>query len=87
MAKHNSEASLIWPPNERMQLTWLLGAPSRSVSVHGRAVGLIGLGSAATQLMRAVSQPQSIVVWMVPRLSDAISFGDEWGEALHLMCR
>ena len=42
------------PPNERMQLTWLLGAPSRPVSVHRRAVGRCGLGSPATQLMRAV---------------------------------
>ena len=39
-----------------MQLTWLLGAPGRPVSVHGRAVGLPGLGSPATQLMRAVSR-------------------------------
>ena len=42
-------------PNERMQLTWLTGALSRPVSVHGRACGRHGLGSAATQLMRAVS--------------------------------
>ena len=42
-------------PNERMQLTWLLGAPIRPVSVHRRAVGRHGLGSPATQLMRAVS--------------------------------
>ena len=41
-------------PNERMQLTWLPGAPSRSASVHRRVVGRRGLGSAATQLMRAV---------------------------------
>ena len=40
-----------------MQLTWLIGAPSRSVSVHERAVGRVGLGSAATQLMRAVRPP------------------------------
>ena len=40
--------------NERMQLTWLLGAPSRSASVHRRAVGRHGFGSPATQLMRAV---------------------------------
>ena len=45
----------IKPPNERMQLTWLIGAPSRPVSVHELAVGRIGLGSPATQLMRAVS--------------------------------
>ena len=38
-----------------MQLTWLIGAPSRPVSVHELAVGRIGLGSPATQLMRAVS--------------------------------
>ena len=44
-------------PNERMQLTWLPGAPSRPASVHQRAVGQGGLGSAATQLMRAVSWP------------------------------
>ena len=44
-----------WPANERMQLTWLLGAPGRSVSVHQRVIGQGGLGSAATQLMRAVS--------------------------------
>ena len=42
-------------PNERMQLTWLLGAPIRPGSVHRRAVGRHGLGSPATQLMRAVS--------------------------------
>ena len=41
-------------PNERMQLTWLLGAPSWPVSVHRLVVGQGGLGSAATQLMRAV---------------------------------
>jgi len=46
---------LIWPANERMQLTWLLGAPSRPASVHRRAFGQTGLGSPATQLMRAVS--------------------------------
>ena len=40
--------------NERMQLTWLLGAPSRAASVHRRVVGQGGLGSPATQLMRAV---------------------------------
>ena len=40
-----------------MQLTWLTGAPSRAASVHRRAVGQVGLGSPATQLMRAVSQP------------------------------
>ena len=44
-------------PNERMQLTWLLGAPSRPASVHQGACGQGGLGSPATQLMRAVSQP------------------------------
>ncbi len=44
-------------PNERMQLTWLLGAPGWPVSVHRRAVGQGGLGSPATQLMRAVSPP------------------------------
>ena len=44
----------ILPPNERMQLTWLIGAPSRPVSVHRRAIGRCGLGSSATQLMRAV---------------------------------
>ena len=38
-----------------MQLTWLIGAPSRPVSVHQRARGRVGLGSPATQLMRAVS--------------------------------
>ena len=42
-------------PNERMQLTWLTGAPSRSASVHRRVCGRHGLGSSATQLMRAVS--------------------------------
>ncbi len=41
-------------PNERMQLTWLTGSPSRPASVHRRASGLLGLGSPATQLMRAV---------------------------------
>ena len=40
--------------NERMQLTWLIGAPSWPVSVHRRACGRVGLGSLATQLMRAV---------------------------------
>ena len=49
-AKHRTR-----PPNNRMQLTWLLGAPSRPASVHQRAVGRYGLGSPATQLMRAVS--------------------------------
>jgi len=44
-------------PNERMQLTWLLGAPGQAASVHQQAVGRIGLGSSATQLMRAV-RPQ-----------------------------
>ena len=48
------------PANERMQLTWLLGAPGRPVSVHQRAVGQGGLGSPATQLMRAVSRSMSI---------------------------
>ncbi len=43
------------PSNERMQLTWLLGAPSRLASVHQLVVGQGGLGSPATQLMRAVS--------------------------------
>ena len=38
-----------------MQLTWLIGAPSRPVSVHERVVGRHGFGSPATQLMRAVS--------------------------------
>ena len=42
-------------PNERMQLTWLTGAPIRPASVHRCAVGQGGLGSPATQLMRAVS--------------------------------
>ena len=42
--------------NNRMQLTWLLGAPSQPVSVHWLAVGRRGLGSPATQLMRAVSR-------------------------------
>ena len=42
-------------PNNRMQLTWLTGCPNRAASVHQRAVGRGGLGSAATQLMRAVS--------------------------------
>ena len=37
-----------------MQLTWLIGAPSRPASVHRRAFGQHGLGSPATQLMRAV---------------------------------
>ncbi len=41
-------------PNERMQLTWLLGAPGRPVSAHRRVVGRVGLGSPATQLMWAV---------------------------------
>jgi len=41
-------------PNERMQLTWLIGAPIRPASVHRRACGRFGLGSSATQLMRAV---------------------------------
>ncbi len=48
-------AKVTLPPNERMQLTWLIGAPSRPVSVHGLVVGRFGLGSPATQLMRAVS--------------------------------
>ena len=39
-----------------MQLTWLIGAPGRPVSVHRRVVGRYGLGSPATQLMRAVRQ-------------------------------
>ena len=39
-----------------MQLTWLLGAPSRPASVHRRAFGRVGLGSPATQLMRAVGR-------------------------------
>ena len=43
--------------NERMQLTWLLGAPNRPVSVHQRVLGRRGLGSSATQLMRAVRLP------------------------------
>jgi len=45
------------PPNERMQLTWLTGAPNRPGSVHRRACGRCGLGSPATQLMRAVRPP------------------------------
>jgi hypothetical protein len=48
-AKHRTR-----PPNNRMQLTWLPGAPSQPVSVHWRVVGRVGLGSPATQLMRAV---------------------------------
>ena len=49
----------IWrAANERMQLTWLIGAPGRPVSVHQRAVGRGGLGSSATQLMRAVRRSQ-----------------------------
>ena len=43
------------PANERMQLTWLTGCPSRAASVHRLGVRRYGLGSAATQLMRAVS--------------------------------
>ena len=43
------------PANERMQLTWLTGCPSRPVSVHRRACERSGFGSPATQLMRAVS--------------------------------
>jgi len=54
LIKPNSGASK-QPPNERMQLTWLIGAPSRPASVHRRAFGQHGLGSPATQLMRAVS--------------------------------
>ena len=47
--------SCVWrAANERMQLTWLLGAPNRPVSVHRRVCGRCGLGSPATQLMRAV---------------------------------
>ena len=37
-----------------MQLTWLTGAPIRPASAHRLAVGQGGLGSSATQLMRAV---------------------------------
>ena len=37
-----------------MQLTWLLGPQFMPALVHGRVVGRRGLGSAATQLMRAV---------------------------------
>ena len=37
-----------------MQLTWLPGAPNRAASAHRRVVGQGGLGSPATQLMRAV---------------------------------
>ena len=44
------------PANERMQLTWLIGAPSRPASVHRLVVGRRGFGSPATQLMRAVRQ-------------------------------
>ena len=59
------------PPNERMQLTWLIGAPARPVSVHRRAVGRLGLGSPATQLMRAVSQPPAAnVAWRTSRYRD-----------------
>ena len=43
-------------PNERMQLTWLPGTPNRSASVHRLVVGQGGLGSPATQLMRAVGR-------------------------------
>ena len=43
--------------NERMQLTWLLRGPQfKSASVHECASGPRGLGSPATQLMRAVRQ-------------------------------
>ncbi len=48
--------------NERMQLTWLLGAPSRPASVHRRAIGRLGLGSPATQLMRAVRLAKPILL-------------------------
>ena len=56
-----------------MQLTWLIGAPGRLASVHQLVVGRIGLGSPATQLMRAVrrsllnmtSLPQRRVVLLV----------------------
>ena len=43
-------------PNERMQLTWLLGPQFVPGSVHERVVGPVGLGSPATQLMRAVGR-------------------------------
>ena len=44
-------------PNERMQLTWLTGAPIQSRRAHRRSCGQVGLGSPATQLMRAVGRP------------------------------
>ena len=40
-----------------MQLTWLIGAPNQPASVHRLGVGRRGLGSSATQLMRAVRLP------------------------------
>ena len=43
-----------------MQLTWLPGAPSRPVSAHQRVAGQGGLGSPATQLMRAVRRFLSV---------------------------
>ena len=56
------------PPNERMQLTWLIGAPSRPVSVHRRACGRRGLGSAATQLMRAVGRLLAVLYHYLDRV-------------------
>ena len=52
----NRPSSGLKPANERMQLTWLTGCPNRAVSVHRLVVGRCGLGSAATQLMRAVGR-------------------------------
>ena len=43
-----------------MQLTWLLGTQIRPVSVHQRAFGQGGLGSPATQLMRAVGRSHKL---------------------------
>ena len=69
--------------NERMQLTWLTGAPSRAASVHRRAVGRCGLGSTATQLMRAVSWHDkagvSSPVWRPAHFEVQSRFGPAFG--------
>ena len=76
-----------------MQLTWLTGAPGRPVSVHRLAVGRCGLGSPATQLMRAVRPPPpgeaSIPSWWVvvsaaAWLALAVDFGPKRCEPILL---
>ncbi len=56
-----------------MQLTWLIGPQVVAASVHQRVVGRVGLGSPATQLMRAVS-PLGIAKGRMTKLSEFLVY-------------